>query len=555
MLALPSLWQGLFADDYFQRAVLLRLDGWKDAQPVRDLFAFFPLDASHSPLDRGLAWWSDTGVHAHFARPLTALTHVLDYALWPDSPALQHLHSLLWFGLGVVLVAGLYRTVHASARVAGLATLFYAVEDTHYLAASWLSNRNAALAVVCGAAMLHQHLAWRRSRAARHLVFALALFVLGLGCAEAILGAAAYVVAWQLCGEDGALARRLLPVAPYAIIVVVWRVAYTALGYGTHGISLYIDPGNQPVAFLAALTERVPLFLGAQLLALPIDLWLALSRPAQIGFSVLSALLVVAFVFRLRGLLARDRVSRFWALGMTLSLVPICATIPQDRLLVFAGIGAFGLLAAFLEDCRVWPFTGERTGGRRLAILLLLLHGPASALLLPLRIAAVPWAGAFMTAGAEDLPRGPEVPRQTFVFNTGSDFLAAYAQIIRTCWRDAPNPERMAVLAPLTSTNEVKRIDAHTLSITPRAGFLNAPFDRAFVRPGRVFRIGETIERPDYVAEIRSLTASGRPREVAFRFRVPLEDPSLVLLTYRDLRPVAFSPPRIGESVTVRPGF
>ncbi|MBL8113492.1 MAG: hypothetical protein JNK60_11440 [Acidobacteria bacterium] len=554
---MPSLWQGLFADDYFHRAILLRLDGWKDAQPVRDLFAFFPLDASQSPLDRGLAWWSDPeGVHAHFARPLTALTHVLDYALWPDGTALQHLHGLLWFGLGVALVAGLYRSVHFSARVAGLAALFYAVEDAHYLAASWLSNRNAALAVVCGAAMLHQHLAWRRSAATRHLVFALVLFVLGLGCAEAMLGAAAYVVAWQLCCEDGPLARRLIPVAPYAVVVVVWRLAYTALGYGTHGISLYIDPGNQPVAFLRALAERIPLFLGAQLLQLPIDLWLALSRPAQIGFSVLSALLVAGFAFRLRGLLARDRVSRFWALGMTLSLVPICATIPQDRLLVFAGIGAFGLLAAFLEDCRVWPFpAGERTGGRSLALLLLVLHGPASALLLPLRIAAVPWAGAFMTAGATHLPRGPEVPRQTFVFVTGSDFLAAYAQIIRTCWADAPNPGRMAVLAPLTSTNAVRRIDAHTLSITPRAGFLNTPFDRAFVRPGRIFRIGERIERPDYVAEIRSLTDDGRPLEVAFRFRVPLEDPSLSLLSYRALRPVAFSPPPTGESVTVRPGF
>jgi hypothetical protein len=48
---------------------------------------------------RLLPWWSDPTIHIDFARPLTALTHVLDYALWPGTPALRHLHSLLWFAL------------------------------------------------------------------------------------------------------------------------------------------------------------------------------------------------------------------------------------------------------------------------------------------------------------------------------------------------------------------------------------------------------------------------------------------------------------------------
>ena len=47
-------------------------------------------------------------------------------------------------------------------------------------------------------------------------------------------------------------------------------------------------------------------------------------------------------------LLRREPVARFWALGMVLSLIPICATFPMDRLLFFVGLGAAGLLAQFL---------------------------------------------------------------------------------------------------------------------------------------------------------------------------------------------------------------
>ena len=36
------------------------------------------------------------GGRAAFFRPLSALTHYVDYTLWPDEPLLIRIHSLLW---------------------------------------------------------------------------------------------------------------------------------------------------------------------------------------------------------------------------------------------------------------------------------------------------------------------------------------------------------------------------------------------------------------------------------------------------------------------------
>jgi len=175
-----------------------------------------------------------------------------------------------------------------------------------------------------------------------------------------------------------------------------------------------------------------------------------------------------------------ERLARFWALGMAASIVPVCGAFPMDRLLVFAGVGAFGL---------------------------------------------------------------------TFVFVNGNDFPVVYTHIIRTA-RGEPAPRRVALLAPL-SASLVLREDARTLVISPEDGFLPDPWDRLLSSPTRRFSAGETIERPDFVADVRSVTADGRPLEVAFRFRRPLEDPQVRWLYWVDGRVREFPLPGQGRSVAV----
>jgi phage baseplate assembly protein gpV len=52
--------------------------------------------------------------------------------------------------------------------------------------------------------------------------------------------------------------------------------------------------------------------------------------------------------------------------------------------------------------------------------------------------------------------------------------------------------------------------------------------------------------------EILELTGDNRPAKAAFTFAVPLEDPSLRWMQYKDGSFISFTPPAIGESVVLQ---
>src|SRR4051812_3202324 len=88
---LPAITLGLAADDYWHKLALT--GGYPEIAVVKsqwwNLFTFFDGDPErmHRFMDTGVApWWSDLHARASFFRPVSSLTHVLDYALWPNSP-------------------------------------------------------------------------------------------------------------------------------------------------------------------------------------------------------------------------------------------------------------------------------------------------------------------------------------------------------------------------------------------------------------------------------------------------------------------------------------
>src|SRR5262249_38282925 len=113
VLSLPALRVGLFTDDFWHRAALLRERNVLSASggPL-SLFTFASGEpAAHSrALESGaFPWWTDPDIRIVFFRPISSLTHALDYALWPSSPAAMHFHSIVWYLLVVVLAGALYR--------------------------------------------------------------------------------------------------------------------------------------------------------------------------------------------------------------------------------------------------------------------------------------------------------------------------------------------------------------------------------------------------------------------------------------------------------------
>jgi hypothetical protein len=552
LLTLPALKAGLLGDDYIHRAVLLhRGELAPFMSPVMDLFAFVK-PGEPADVMRGLGylpWWSDPAIRISLFRPVTALTHILDYALWPDGIALQHLHSLCWFFLGVAVVAALYRMIpDTSLRTAALAGLLFAVEDAHAYPAGWIANRNALLCLVFGTAALMCHLRWRASGSTRWLVLALLLFSAGLGCGEATLGVLGYIVAWQLTMEhDRPRIRSLSAVSSYAGVILLWWLTYDALGYGVTGSSLYVDPAQRPHLFLRALVERWPVLFAGQWLQLPTDAWLLLTENMRVVVALASVALAAGVVTLLWPLRNRP-VARFWAIGMTLSIVPLCAAFPMERLLLFPGIGAFGLLALFVDSHRV--SSPPDRWRRRTAIALLVLHGPIAAVLLTGKTLALPTWGEFFSAAVRRSTADSTITARTFIYVNGNDFPVVYSRIIPIANGD-PAPGRVAQLASMTDSTLINRQDLNTLIVTPRDGFLAHPIDRLLASDERAFSLGERIDRPDYQVNVLDVTRDGRPASVSFQFRRPLEDPSYRWLCWRDRRLQTFDLPQVGASIVI----
>jgi len=501
-----------------------------------------------------LTWWAHPDLEIAFFRPLSVATHMLDHAVAPRGFVLQHLHSLLWYAGSIGVVAALVRRIHPGApAVAGLAILLFAVEDAHAMNAGWLANRHALISMVVGMLALLAHLRWRRGGGMGWLVVAMATLSVGLCCGEAVLGAAAYLVAWQLTLDRGSWARRVGAVVPYALLIAGWRLLYDAYGYGVHGSDLYIDPGQAPLAFAAAVLIRWPLLQLGQWLQVVVDA--ALFLPLQVTYylAVVAVGVCAALGWFFAPLLRRSAEARFWALGMTLSLIPLCAAFPMDRLLAFAGVGAFALLALQVEQLG-WLSSGEAPATawprRWIAGGLLLLHLPLAALLLLGRTGTLTTFNQIFTAGATTAPADADVTDQTFLFVSGQEFPVAYTPIVR--WVEGvPAPRRTALLASFASDNRVVRLDERTLLIEPERGFLADGSDRLERSLDPPFTVGDRIAMPDFTAEVRTVTDDGRPRSVVFRFNRPLEDPQYRWLKWGEQGAEAFELPAVDETVVV----
>jgi hypothetical protein len=561
VLTLQSVGTGLQFDDYFQREILLGLEDW----PVEDasltgMFSFVNGDPERTKLgmrSEVFPWWTFEGIRLAFFRPLTEITHWLDYRLWPDSQALMHAHSLLWFGIMILAAAVLYRKLMEPPWVAGLAAFFYAIDDAHGVPAGWLANRNALIAAVFGIITLIVHDRWRRNGWKAGFIVGPACLLLGLFSAEAALTTGVYLLAYEICLVQGGLRRKIAGLFPYAIVAIPWWVLYRRLGFGTWGSGAYLDPGQEPLLFLQALVERTPILLLGQWLLPNAVIYGLLPRPLAHLMWIGAIVLLAAIIVLLIPLLKRDAIARFWALGMVLAVFPICATFPNNRLLLSVGLGAMGLLAQFLAswfdqaawlpDSRLW-----RGLARIFIFLFVVIHG----LLAPLMLPATSTGTARLEKIAAEkplmhLPDENDIAWKTVVFvNPPVSFFVMHTPTIRREY-DRPLPAHIHILASgMTPQLEITRVDEYSLELQPDGGFIAIDFDKLFRGPAHPMQVGQRVELgSDMSVEVLSLTEGWRPLRARFTFTLPLDDPSFLFLVWKDQDFVRFELPAIGESV------
>lgn len=542
-------------DDYLHRATFIQpaeLDGLFGS-PFTSLFSFADGDAERTEamIARGMSSvLTLPKIKLRFWRPLTVATHWIDYALWPNSAWLMHLHSLLWFGAAVLTVALLYRRLMGPTLVAGIACLLFAIDDAHSLPVGWIANRNSLIALVLGVSAIIQHDRWRRDQITHALPFAVLLFSLALLAKESSVSVCAYLFSYALFIDKSPRLQRAATLAPYAVCVLIWRFYYQWAGYGASGSTSYIDPISSPLAYLRELPVRVPLLLNGQFGFPPSDFYTFLPPPITTFLVAWAVVLVTLMLPLFVSLLRKDSMAKFWALGMSLSLLPICATGPMDRLLDFTSIGAMALLSLLLVHLRhlvhADPPEPHQRYYRYGYRVLLTIHF----ILAPIYFIGMPHLFAFGSGIVIEevdgfVPKDESISERTVVLvNMGNYPIGLYLPIQRA-------------LAGIPAPAAVRSLSAPSISLLPMSIErrnettlrVHAEYGPSLFRGIQPMKIGDRVNLPDTAVEVIDTDADGWPSVLDFHFVVPLENPSLIWLEFQGVEAKSWIPPEVGETV------
>ena len=555
ILLAPALLGGFQLDDHFQRFRLLGL-----GDHALQLFVFYDGDAAknHAEMEAGtLPWWTSPSLRHANLRYLSVLSMQLDYLLWPNSPVLMHLHSLVWLALVVWIAAALYRRLFVRSGdavwAAGLAALLYALDDAHSLPTAYLANRNALLCTFFGLASLLLHMRWREQGWRWGAVLSPFSLALALLAGELGVSSIAFIGAYALLLDDGPLRHRAWSLLPCAAVTLGWLTVHRLGGFGSQDSGFYLDPFRDPVGFGTLLIDRAGALMLGQWTPLPSD-WSSL---IQLGTGEATALRAVAIVtvcallLLLAPVLRQSTLCRFFLLGSILALAPISAVGPQNRLLFFVGFGAMGTIGCLGA---AGPVHWRRVG----LTVLLLVHAVLAPAMAYVFLDLQTSAARAMERASNSVPDEAHLAQRDLILINPSDSVYLTTSIFMMRWNDGRDaPRRIRVLAHGSTEIVVSRVDESSLRLELAEGLFPDPFSRYHRSQTLDFEPGDVVDLGDFRAEVESVLPNGDPNVVRFDLSRPLESKEFLWLVWNGSEYDAWQPPAVGESMTLsaQPGI
>jgi hypothetical protein len=538
LLTLPALWGGFQFDDY-----LLEQSARESPNAISSINTMFifmdgNVQQAQSKMEAGIyPWFALPEGKVAFWRPLSALTHWVDFRIFPNLPALMHMQNIVWFAFSVFLTTLLYREF-LSAPAAGLAAILFAVDDAHGYAVGWIANRNALMAYTFGLLALllyHRFIKNADFRKWFLLLGSAACFLLAILSAEAGVAAAGYLIAYVLFLRKPSK-WICLTLTPHLLVLIGWAYFYRLGGYGGWGTS-YIDPARESIPFLAAVIERAPI----------LSLGLFLYPPAEIYPFVTNVWIkflwagtgVGLFIFLGKifyPTIRQNKNYQFLLAGAGLSILLNCSSLPANRLLLFAGLGGFAVLAAFLTEAKkhIWA--------KRL---FLCVHLFLAAMMLPITAISSRSFG-----GIEPAILSAPIKPTVIIISAPSAFHADFFHLIRARY-GSETPDRVWYLGAGLSPMTVYRPSERSLVIRADDGYISG-FDSVFRGIDHPLTKGEIVNLNGLHITVQEVTSDGRPAVVMFEFSDPLQDHEYQWLIWKSNRLVEWQVPEIGGNVDIR---
>jgi hypothetical protein len=552
LLALPPLASPLFEDDVFHRAMLLdRVAGqhWG----ALELYEFVggPAHPARELRERGFVpWFTADDLKLRFFRPLSSATLALDARLFGSRPWAARLQSLGWF-LGVLcLVTAVYRRF-LSPSVAGLATLIYSLSVAHTLPVSWIAARHALVSSALALLSFYLYLrsrddGWRAGGWLAPLAFAASLFA-----GEMALGGLALIAAFELVGQSDAIGRRMVALAPFALIALLYLGLYVSLDYGARGSGGYIGlDGGLSGALM--VVQHFWVLLGEMVAGTPSD---------AVAVGTVRAQTIAAFWGAVSALIAwaTFRVSRSYVSGRNrhglgwMVAASATAALPGTfgllggRVLTLALVPASGFMAVLLVAGAAAARDRSQRRLVRAAVAIAVISFALTHLVVAplLRVALGVRLAQIARAQQEEALQVPACPGVMVIVAADDPTIAMYVPATLVLQDRAPERVRLLSMAA----------DDHRIENVTPTGFDLVTSGRVRGRTvwERLYRstplpAGTRVTLPSFDATVVEDRA-GAPARTRFDFREPLDSPHLCFVQWRDGRLVRLTPPKPGETV------
>lgn len=558
LIALPILGFGFFADDYLHIATI---EGENDLASPFDVFVFGADDPERMQpyLETGpYPWFIDPAFKAHFFRPLSSALMVLDHRVFGRFAPAYNAHSLLWRLLlctAVMLI--LRRSLPPAAGV--LALFLFVLDESHVLPVAWWSNRNSVVAVALGFTGLAAHLRWREEEWRPGLWLSLLAYLGALLASENALGALAYVPAYELFGRRDALRMRFKAMMPASVIAVGYYGFYLWNGYGARFSDIYINPGTNPLAYLAEAPSRFLMLMGTQFLMVPCEM--AILRPEWTLFFVIMgivALVVVcALLYGLWPRFAREEQRALcWLVpGALLATTPGLAAIVSSRVLMAPSLGGAVILALIIAG--LWRITAAPDSSKAKHLFLKALMW--SWIVMLVGFAALSWPAQVLALRGvmnhlNNIIRTAELDEtrmettHVVVMNAPDMYTGLYPKMVRH-FDGLPQPRSWWTMSIAPFDHRLSRTSEKEMELEIVGGALfTSPMERLFRSARNPIEVGESFDLNGLTVTVIEVRDSG-PSRILLTFEEPPENERYQLLAYRDGAYRRLRPPAPGEVI------
>jgi hypothetical protein len=251
--------------------------------------------------------------------------------------------------------------------------------------------------------------------------------------------------------------------------------------------------------------------------------------------AVVAFVILAALIFIFRNFLMSNRTAAFFGTGMAISIIPFTLGFISDRLLLWAGLGAAGLLG------ELFTVQSARSGKpQRISAKTLLVFNTALSLMLfiptPL-LALFSWE-----KGAVALEKN--VPKENTVFlNLSKGFALLYGPAIR-CEKGGEWPAHFYNLYGGMDTVTIKRTGERTILAATTKGWFATQYERSRRPKQLYFEKGDSINLQLMTATIQEVTTDKRPLKVSFTFKKDLSE--FVWMQWTKVGPQRCKLPEIG---------